>query len=142
MDIKLDLSWEGGMKGSGLIESEGLSTKISIPSVYGGLGEYSNPKELYVASTAACFLSTLTAISDGKKLPIESLTVETQAHEEGDNFTIHHVANVILSAESTESDAENAKAYTEKADKICVVGNLARKAGVEVTAEAVVSKVQ
>ncbi len=25
MDIKLDLSWQGGMKGSGLIESAGVS---------------------------------------------------------------------------------------------------------------------
>ncbi len=136
MDIKLDLSWQGGMKGSGLIESEGLSTKISIPAVYGGLGEYSHPKELYVASASACFLSTLTAICDNKKLPLESMTVETTAHEEGDSFTIHHVANIVLSKAATQDDVAKAEAHTAKADKICLVGNLARKAGVEVSARA------
>ncbi len=136
MDIKLDLSWQGGMKGSGLIESEGLSTKISIPAVYGSLGEYSNPKELYVASAAACFLSTLTAISDNKKLPLASMAVETKAHEEGDKFSIHHIVNIVLSKEATQDDVAKAEAYTAKADEICLIGNLARKAGVEVTAQA------
>lgn len=136
MDIKLDLSWQGGMKGSGLIESEGMETKISIPAVYGGLGEYSNPKELYVSSTAACFLSTLTAISDNKKLPLDSMKVETTAQEEGDNFTIHHIANIVLSKAATQDDVAKATEYTAKADEICLIGNLARKAGVEVTAQA------
>ena len=134
MSIKLNLSWEGGMKGSGLIQSEGLSTKISIPAVYGGLGEYSNPKELYVASTAACFLSTLSAISDNKKLPLQSLSVETNADETNDEFVIHHVAKMVLNAQATEADIAKAKEYVATADKICVVGNLARKAGVNVTA--------
>ncbi|MZI94178.1 osmotically inducible protein OsmC [Vibrio sp. CAIM 722] len=135
MDIKLNLSWTGGMKGEGLIQSEGLSTKISIPAVYGGLGEYSNPKELYVASTAACFLSTLSAISDNKKLPLESLSVETNAHESDDEFSIHHIANIVLKSDATDSDKKKAADYTATADSICAVGNLARKAGVNVTAE-------
>ncbi len=136
MNIQLNLSWQGGMQGFGLIKSDGLETQISIPAVYGGLGKYSNPKELYVASTAACFLSTLTAICANKKLPLDALTVETTAEEEGDHFTIRHTANLVLSKAATEEDAAKASAYTEKADEICVVGNLARKAGVDVSAKA------
>lgn len=134
MSINLNLTWNGGMKGSGMIESEGLSAKISIPAVYGGLGQFSNPKELYVASTAACFISTLTAISENKKLPLESLSVETKAVESGDDFSIEHIAVITLAKSATEEDATKAKEYTQTADKVCLVGNLARKAGVHVSA--------
>lgn len=136
MDIHLNLSWQGGMQGSGHIEGEGLNTKISIPAVYGGAGTDSNPKELYVASTAACFISTLTAIAQNKKLPLKSLSVETSAHEDKDDFAISHIAHVVLTASATDDDKEKAKAHVATADKICAVGNLARKAGVQVSADA------
>ena len=75
MNIRLESNWAGGKRGTGTITSENLSAKISIPSIYGGLGTDSNPKELFVASTTACFIATLTAIIEGKKLLIEGLSV-------------------------------------------------------------------
>jgi len=140
MDIQLDLAWQGGMKGGGLIEGEGLSTKISIPAVYGGAGVDSNPKALYVASTAACFISTLTAIAENKKLPLQALSVRTEAREADGHFAIHHIANVVLNSDAPEEDADRARDYVASADKVCAVGNLARKAGVDVSATARITR--
>ncbi|QDK97493.1 osmotically inducible protein OsmC [Acinetobacter tandoii] len=112
------------------------SYSIAITTVDGGLGTGSNPKELYVASTAACFISTLTAMIDGKKLPAISLAVTTNAKEEDNNFSILHHANIVLSNSASSTDLEKAQALVAQADKICVIGNLARKAEVEVSATA------
>ncbi|HBW1603425.1 TPA: osmotically inducible protein OsmC [Klebsiella pneumoniae] len=133
MSIKLDLNWTGGMKGTGSIKGEDFSTDIAIPAALGGKGTGSNPKELFVASTAACFLATLAAISEGKKLPFENLSVESEG-EEGDTFTIRHIAHVTLKDGSDSDSVQKAKEIVASADKMCAVGNLARKAGVVIEA--------
>ncbi|MFP8965081.1 OsmC family protein [Pokkaliibacter sp. CJK22405] len=133
MSTTLSLNWTGGKQGSGQIEGKDFSAAISIPESLGGAGTGSNPKELYVASTAACFLATLSAISEGKKLPVEALNVQTEAEETKDSFTITHHATLTLKAEATEEDQAKAKEIVAAADKMCAVGNMARKAGVEIS---------
>ncbi len=133
MSTNLELTWSGGMKGSGNIKGEDFNADIAIPSALGGQGSGSNPKELYVASTASCFLATLAAISEGKKLPVESLSVQTNAVESKEEFTITHQAYVTLTSGAPEAEYERAKEIVASADKICAVGNLARKAGVNVS---------
>lgn len=141
MNIKLNSVWSDGKAGTGNIRSEGLDATVSIPAEYGGAGSDSNPKELFVASTVACFISTLTAMIAGKKLEIVSLSVDTQAKADDDDFSIVHVAHVKLPAGAPESDVEKAEGLISKADEICIVGNLARKAGVKIKAGADVSVV-
>lgn len=139
MTIELNLSWQGGMQGTGIVKGSEVEFPISIPTVYGGKGTGSNPKELYVASTAACFLATLSAISDNKKLPVAALNVATKAVEGDEGFTIHHTAFIALAPQASDADKAKALEYVATADKICAVGNLARKAGVDVTATAEVT---
>ncbi|WP_111896262.1 OsmC family protein [Acinetobacter sp. MB5] len=142
MNIDLELTWEGGKQGTGIIKGDNLTAEISIPTVYGGLGTGSNPKELYVASTAACFISTLTAMIDGKKLPIISLSVVTNAKTNDDEFSIIHQANIILDSEASSVTLDKAQSLVAQADKICLIGNLARKAGINVSAIANVTQAQ
>jgi len=134
MNIRLESNWTGGKRGTGTIKSENLDAKISIPAIYGGLGTESNPKELFVASTAACFIATLTAIIEGKKLSIESLSVQTEANASDDDFSIVHHAKITLPAGAPHEDINRAELLIKSADEICTVGNLARKAGVKVDA--------
>lgn len=136
MKINLNSVWSDGKTGSGKITSEGLNATVSIPAEYGGAGTDSNPKELFVASTVACFISTLSAMIAGKKLEIVSLSVDTQANADDDDFSIVHIAHVELPAGASDCDVEKAEALISKADEICIVGNLARKAGVSIKAEA------
>lgn len=136
MNIRLESDWAGGKRGTGTIKSENLDAKISIPAIYGGSGTDSNPKELFVASTAACFIATLTAIIEGKKLSIESLSVQTEANASDDDFSIVHHAKITLPADASHEDISRAELLIKSADEICTVGNLARKAGVKVEAVA------
>jgi len=139
MNIKLNSVWSNGKAGTGNIRSEGLDATVSIPAEYGGAGTDSNPKELFVASTVACFISTLTAMIAGKKLEIVSLSVDTKANADDEDFSIVHVAHVKLPEGASQSDIEKAEGLVSKADEICIVGNLAREAGVTINAEADVS---
>lgn len=139
MSVQLESTWTGGKSGKGEIQSDNLQATITIPAIYGGQGSHSNPKELYVASTAACFISTLTAMIEGKKLAIDALRDITHAEVDDDNFSITHTAEVKLSEGVTDQLIEKAKGLVSKADEICTVGNMARKAGVQISAIAKIS---
>ncbi len=139
MNINLQSTWIGGKSGKGEVKSDNFSATVTIPSVYGGQGTDSNPKELFVASTATCFISTLTAMIEGKKLDIVSLSVDTEANAGDEDFSITHTANVVLPQGASESDIAKAETLVASADKICTVGNLARKAGVKIDAIANIS---
>lgn len=128
--ISMTTAWTGGFKGTGAIEGEGFSLPTGIPTSLGGSGNGAAPKELFTAATAACFTATLRAISEGKKVPVDTLSVDTAAEAGDDSFTITHTAHVELAHGSSEADIETAKRAIESADNICAVGNLAKKAGV------------
>ena len=135
-DIKMQSTWTGGFKGQGKIAGDGWGIGIGIPTKLGGSGAGADPKSLFTASTLACFTATLRAITEGKKVPVETISVDTEAEAGDDNFTIRHVAHITLVVGSTEADTTAAKAAIERADKICAVGNIARKAGVTINVDA------
>ncbi|MER5173261.1 MULTISPECIES: OsmC family protein [Thioclava] len=136
-DIKMTSSWTGGFKGEGKIEGEGWNVGIGIPTDLGGSGAGADPKSLFTASTLACFTATLRAITENKKVPVKSIDVETFAVATDKEFSIHHRAKLVMEANATAEDFSAAEAAVATADKVCVVGNLAKKAGViiEVTPE-------
>ena len=131
-DIKMTSTWTGDFKGQGKIEGEGWSVEIGIPADLGGSGVGANPKELFTSATLACFTATLRAITANKKVPVETLSVDTSAKAENDVFEIKHVAHVVLVKGSSEADKLAAEKAIQTADKVCVVGNLAKKAGVTI----------
>ncbi len=139
MKVNLDLSWKEGFKGQGVIASENLNTTIAIPTIYGGSGNGSNPKELYVASVAACFISTLTAILEKSDVPVSELTVKTEAKSDDKEFTVLHNTKLVLAQGTTDADIEKATKIIARADKGCTIGNMAREAGVVIDVKAVVT---
>lgn len=60
------------------------------------------------------------------------MSVDTSAKAENDVFEIKHVAHVVLVKGSCETDKLAAEQAIQTADKVCVVGNLAKKAGVTI----------
>ncbi|MEG6507692.1 OsmC family protein [Methyloligella sp. 2.7D] len=131
-NIKLNSAWDGGFKGKGQIAGEKFEVEIGIPADLGGSGAGANPKELFTSATAACFLATLRAITENKKVPVETLSVTTEAVADDKSFSIRHTAHVTLKAGSSEADQMAGEAAIASADKVCVVGNLARKADVDI----------
>lgn len=131
--IHLETTWEGGFKGQGLIRGDGFEITTAIPAALGGSGVGADPKQLYVAAATACFTATLRAITESKKVPVETIAVTTHAIAGEKAFSIVHTVRMTLSADAGEAGAAAAQAAADTADKICVVGNLARAAGVEIT---------
>jgi len=131
-NIKLSASWEGGFTGKGRIEGDGFGVEIGIPADLGGSGAGANPKELFTSATTACFIATLRAITEKSKVPVASLAVTTDAVADDKAFSIRHTAHVTLAAGSTAEHEAAAVSAVRSADKFCIVGNLAKKAGVTI----------
>lgn len=131
--------WNGGAKGSGSIKANYLETNIAIPESLGGSGEGSEPKEILITSATACFVMTLTGMLEARKLPVSKVTVDTESTKSKEEFQILHVTDITLSAEATDDQVEAAHKSIEMADKRCEVGNMLRKADVQIKAEGKVS---
>ena len=141
-DAKTNLKtvWNGGIKGSGSINANYLETNIAIPESLGGSGEGAEPKEILITSATACFTMTLAGMLEGRKLPVTKMTMNTEStksKEEG--FTIMHSPHITLSADATNDQIQSAHKAIEIADRRCEVGNLLRKADVQIKAEGAVS---
>ncbi|WP_329740490.1 OsmC family protein [Dyella sp. A6] len=131
-EFNLDLGWQNGFKGLGLIKGNGFDVPISIPAALGGSGTGAGPKELLASSAAACFIATLTAILESRKVPVADLAVATHAVESDDTIRLKHTAKVTVTDSATEEQIAGVEALVARADKACAVGNILRKSGVEI----------
>ncbi|WP_409420097.1 OsmC family protein [Pseudaeromonas sp. ZJS20] len=132
--IKLDLTWQQGFAGTGEIRGHDFNVPISIPAELGGSGQGSNPKQLLASSAAACFIATLTAILDNRKLPVQQLNVATQADEVEKVLQIRHTANIALAPTASTEQVASLAGLVARADKVCLIGNILRQGGVLIEA--------
>lgn len=122
------------MKGRGEIEAERFAAPIAIPDSLGGSGEGTDPKTLLLSSVASCYLLTLVAILQNRKLPVAGLTLVSQVSEIKEaGFTIGHQVRAALSAEATDDQVQAANSAFEAADRACAIGNILKKAGAQVS---------
>ncbi|WP_321822648.1 MULTISPECIES: OsmC family protein [unclassified Burkholderia] len=133
-EINLDLCWNNGFKGTGMVKGKNFGVQIGIPAALGGSGEGANPKELLASSAAACFIATLTAILENRKIPVQHLAITTHSVETDDAFYIRHNTALTVGPAATDDDIAAIEALVTRADKACVIGNVLRKAGVLIEA--------
>ena len=122
--------WNGDKSGSGNVEAGYLKTQIAVPTVFGGTGEGSEPKELLVTSAAACYLMTLVGMLEARKVTVDGLSMNSEgsiSKEEG--LKITHFPKIVLPAGTSEEEIQLANRTIESADRNCDVGNLLKKAG-------------
>ncbi|AZV59450.1 OsmC family protein [Peribacillus frigoritolerans] len=134
-DLKTNLKtvWYGNTKGNGKIQTNNLETNIAIPEALGGSGEGAEPKGLLVSSAVACYTMTLVAILEARKLPVAGLTMDSEAsNSKEEGFKIIHYPHIILSANATEDQIQLANRAIMAADKGCAVGNMLKKADVQI----------
>lgn len=122
----LEAVWNGGRNSTGTIEAGQLQTKISIPKEMGGPGIGTNPDEMLLGAAATCYLITLAAMMERAELPVEQLTLTSEANVDvTDNvFTyesITHRPAVTLKQGSTESDVKKALHLSHKAESSCMI---------------------
>jgi peroxiredoxin-like protein len=135
----LHVKWNGLTTGSGIIEAEKMALPIAIPEHFGGTGQGANPKELLAASAASCYLMTLAAMLEGHKIPasIISLTTELKGDKPSNMLIAHNVEVKLGEARKPEED-KNVMALIQKADHSCMIGNLIKQSGVDITVLGVV----
>lgn len=132
--------WDGNTKGNGNIKGNYLETKIAIPEVLGGSGEGTDPKELLLSSATACYTMTLVAMLATRKLPVSELIVDSEAtNSKEEGFKFIHYPHVLLSADATEEQIQSVNRTIVAADKGCTIGNMLKKADVQIEIKGKVS---
>ncbi|AZV50814.1 OsmC family protein [Bacillus halotolerans] len=139
VNVKLNAVWKGGVEGNGIIKSQYIDTPIAIGTEYGGNGEGASPKEILVSSVQACYVATLVSMVESRKLPVVSIEVDSEMVASDSSFDIIHYPRVVLSADATEKEVQSMERVSEAADRACIVGNMVKKAGVEIEVKGKVS---
>ncbi|HDR9224209.1 TPA: OsmC family protein [Burkholderia vietnamiensis] len=140
LNTTLTTTWEGLTHGNGRIKSSTMDLTIAIPQTYGGTGEGSHPKELLMASAASCYVMTFAGMPDARKLPLAGMTVYSalsDMHKQG--MYIVHDVRIVLSADAAQDRVQAAEALIAAADKACMVGNLLKTAGVQISVSGTVT---
>lgn len=132
MHVKVCTKWNGNLQGHGTAAFGEVSIPLAIPTDFGGSGEGLGPKELYLSSTAACFLMALKVTLHHSKIETSHLHIESHMATEGDRNTIIHQLYIAV---SSDKDRDRLPAMIKIADKNCLIGGLAKKAGVDVVVE-------
>lgn len=136
----LKTGWNGDATGKGNIKGGFLDTDLAIPTAKGGSGEGTEPKELLISSATACVTMTLSGMLQGRKLSVEQISVETESSEDKETgLVITHHMHVTLSQNATDEEVEAADKAIEVADRRCTIGNMLRKADVQITTKGSVS---
>ncbi|HBP0978959.1 OsmC family protein [Comamonas sp. Y6] len=134
LTTKLTTTWTGLIQGGGRMASETVELPIAIPRSYGGTGAGSHPKELLMASATACYVMTLAGMMAARNLPLADVSVSSELSEVSkQTMQIVHEISVVLAAEASPEQIASAESLVEAADKSCMVGNLLRTAGVQVS---------
>ncbi|MCI1589555.1 OsmC family protein [Heyndrickxia oleronia] len=138
----LKADWPGGRNDVGFIETSNLKTKISIPTEMDGPGIGTNPDEMLLGAAATCYIITLAAMMERRRIPVESLTQESEGIVEVDKGVITykkiiHRPKVILERNCTADQIETVKQLTERAEKSCMISR-AIQGNVEIGLEAIV----
>lgn len=139
LNTMVNMVWYGNAKGDGTLKSGKLKTKIAIPESLGGSGEGANPKQLLISSAATCYIMTLVYILQTMKLPVVGMVMNSEAANFKEEFKIVHYPQVILSADATEDQSKSANEALMVADQRCEVGNLLKKADVQIQVDGKVS---
>ncbi|MCS0788520.1 OsmC family protein [Cytobacillus firmus] len=132
----LKIIWSGHTKGKGTLKGDNLEANFAIPKSFNGSGEGTDPKELLVSSAATCYITTLVAMLEIRKLPIVELTMDSKAtNSKEEPLKIFHYPHINLSADATEDQIQSANRAMVAADKGCAVGNMLKKADVQIDVE-------
>ena len=132
----LQMNWNGLTKGSGTIKADKMQLPVAIPEHFGGTGEGANPKELLAASAASCYLMTLAAMLQGHKIPASGIDMTTElTGDKPSNMHILHKVQVKLQKDTRPDLQQSAQELIHNADKSCMIGNLIKQSGVQITIE-------
>lgn len=122
-------TWQGGREGSGVIQTKGLSTPISVPSNMKGSGIGTNPEELLLSAASGCYLITLGILLQKRHLPVQQIHLESEGVAVIDPVLrydrIIHRPKILL-LDPTEEQVELARKLALDAEINCMVSTSMR----------------
>ncbi|MBB2479550.1 OsmC family protein [Bacillus sp. APMAM] len=141
----LKINWPEGRNSVGDLETKNLKTKISIPPEMDGPGVGTNPDEMLLGAAATCYIITLAAMLERRKIGVSSLTIESEGIVEVEKGIITykkiiHRPHVVLNKGDLSEQEEKVKQLTEKAEKSCMISR-AIQGNVEIGLEPIIEEV-
>jgi peroxiredoxin-like protein len=122
--FKLAIDWPGGRNEVGVLSTERLHTKISIPPEMDGPGIGTNPDEMLLGAASTCYIITLAAMLERSNINAQlSLQSEGVVDVTNGVFTyreIHHYVEMKLT-EQSERGIRLAERYAYKAEETCMI---------------------
>src|SRR5690606_20563091 len=100
--------------------------------MFGGTGEGNSPIDLLVSSAASCYLLTLVGMLNAQKLDDIELSLNTETEPESKKLTIKHFLEVRVPNDFNDNQINIIEDIINKADRGCHIGNMLRKAEVEI----------
>jgi peroxiredoxin-like protein len=139
--FSLSGTWNGGLMGYGTILTEGLQIQVSIPNEMQGPGLGTNPDELLLAASANCYMNTLVAILENRKIAVKSLKMQSEAEVTRDGGRLSYKRIIHRPAIILEGNQLDKYALVEqcahRAEKACMISQ-ALRGNVEITVEPVI----
>lgn len=140
--FQLKGTWNGGRNGEGTIDIGALQSAVSAPSALDGPGVGTNPEEMIIGASSTCYMITLAAVLDNRKLPVASLTLNTEGvvSDEGGLHVVKiiHRPQIVLQAGATPEQVEVAQKGAVRAEQACMISK-AMRGNVEFHVEASVT---
>ena len=117
----------GGRDGRARTDDGTFEVALASPKELGGNGMGNNPEQLFAAGYAACFLSAVRFVANGRKLKIDddvsvSANVGIGQRDGGLGFAL----SVSLEVSLPGLDADTATDLIETAHQVCPYSHLAR----------------
>ena len=117
----------GGRDGRARTDDGTFDVALASPKELGGNGKGNNPEQLFAAGYAACFLSAVRFVANGRKLKIAddarvSAEVGLGQRDGGEGFAL----SVALEVSLPGLDADTATELVEAAHQVCPYSHLAR----------------
>lgn len=133
------LTWPGGRNSSGFLDAGQLKTEISIPKAMDGPEIGTNPDEMLLGAAATCYVITLAAMIERAKLPLESMSLDSEAIVEFVNGVITfkriiHRPVVHLTSAKMPRDEKMLHRLFIKAEESCMISR-ALQGNVTITVE-------
>ena len=136
--------WNGGRLGEGHIETGAISSVVTVPTQMGGPGVGTNPDDLLLGSAATCYMITLGAVLDNRKLPVVEVTLNSELviNAEGGSPLVHsitHRPTIVLADDATPEQLETADKAAHRAEAACMISK-ALRGNVELHVEPIIIK--
>ncbi|MCR8642652.1 SACOL1771 family peroxiredoxin [Paenibacillus sp. N1-5-1-14] len=119
-------SWQGDRFGQGHIATGELVKQVSIPSEMQGPGIGTNPDEMLLGAASTCYMITLAALFQTRKLDIASFTLASEGIVEVERGVpkfkaIIHRPSIKLPSDTTDEQITYITTLVERAERSCMI---------------------